>query len=80
MHIKGKGEYKYHKSAVDADAKAVDFGLGLGLTHNLSDEMFVQGRYTMGQTMVFEDVWGRHFHLATRTETHKYRLATPSKS
>ena len=34
--------------------KAVDFGLGLGGTYNLTDNAFVQARYTMGLTKVFE--------------------------
>lgn len=34
--------------------KTVDFGLGLGLTYNITDEVFVQGRYTMGLTRVFD--------------------------
>ncbi len=35
--------------------KPVDFGLGLGATYNLSDNAFVQARYTMGLTKVFKD-------------------------
>ena len=34
--------------------KAVDFGLGLGGTYNLTDKAFVQARYTLGLTKVFE--------------------------
>ena len=34
--------------------KAVDFGLGLGGTFNLTDNAFVQARYTMGLTHVFD--------------------------
>ena len=34
--------------------KGVDFGLGLGGTYNLTDKAFVQARYTMGLTNVFE--------------------------
>ena len=36
------------------DTKAVDFGLGLGGTYNLTDNAFVQARYTLGMTKVFE--------------------------
>ena len=32
----------------------VDFGLGLGLTYNITEDVFVQGRYTMGLTKVFD--------------------------
>lgn len=32
----------------------VDFGLGLGGTYNLTENAFVQARYTMGMTKVFE--------------------------
>ena len=35
--------------------KSVDFGLGLGGTYNLTDKAFVQGRYTLGLTKVFEN-------------------------
>ena len=34
--------------------KSVDFGLGLGGTYNLTDNAFVQARYTLGLTKVFE--------------------------
>ena len=34
--------------------KSVDFGLGLGGTYNLTDNAFVQARYTMGLTNVFK--------------------------
>lgn len=34
--------------------KAVDFGLGLGGTYNLTENAFVQARYTLGLTKVFE--------------------------
>lgn len=44
------------KATVDLKdgTKTVDFGVGLGLTYNLSPNAFVQGRYTMGMTKVFE--------------------------
>ncbi len=34
--------------------KTVDFGLGLGATYSLSDNAFVQARYTLGLTKVFD--------------------------
>ena len=34
--------------------KTVDFGLGLGGTYNLTDNAFVQARYTLGMTKVFD--------------------------
>ena len=34
--------------------KAVDFGLGLGGTYNLTENAFVQARYTLGMTKVFD--------------------------
>ena len=34
--------------------KDIDFGVGLGLTYNIAKDVFVQGRYTMGMTKVFE--------------------------
>ena len=36
------------------NTKGVDFGLGLGGTYNLTENAFVQARYTMGLTKVFE--------------------------
>ena len=35
--------------------KGVDFGVGLGGTYNLTENAFVQARYTMGLTKVFKD-------------------------
>ena len=34
--------------------KTVDFGVALGFTYNITDEVFVQGRYTMGMINVFK--------------------------
>ena len=44
------------KAALDLKDKtnAVDFGLGLGGTFNVTDNLFVQARYTMGFTKVFD--------------------------
>ena len=44
------------KEAVDVKdgTKGVDFGVGLGGTYNLTDNAFVQARYTLGLTKVFE--------------------------
>ena len=36
------------------NTKAVDFGLGLGGTYNLTENAFVQARYTLGMTKVFD--------------------------
>ncbi len=70
----------YHKATVKAKAdgasasytddiegvKSVDFGLGLGATYNITNDVFVQGRYTMGLTKVFEegDVYNGNIQLA----------------
>ena len=35
--------------------KTVDFGIGMGGTYNLTENAFVQARYTMGLTKVFKD-------------------------
>ena len=40
--------------------KSVDFGLGLGLTYNIAKDVFVQGRYTMGLTKVFDGPEGKN--------------------
>ena len=34
--------------------KTVDFGVGLGATYHLTENVFVQGRYTMGLTNTFD--------------------------
>ena len=52
--IKGKGDYKDIKQTSETSANNVDFGLGLGLTYNITKDVFVQGRYTMGLTKAFE--------------------------
>lgn len=36
------------------NTKTVDFGLGLGGTYNLTENAFLQARYTMGLTKVFD--------------------------
>ena len=54
--VKGKDGHKDYKKTYDTDAKSVDFGLGLGLTYNITKDVFVQGRYTMGLTNVFKKV------------------------
>lgn len=46
--------------------QSVDVGLGLGATYNITNDIFVQGRYTMGLTKVFEagDVYNGNIQLA----------------
>ena len=39
--------------------KAVDFGVGLGGTYNLTENAFVQARYTLGLTKVFEGEYNK---------------------
>lgn len=36
------------------DTQTIDVGVGLGATYNITPEVFVQGRYTMGMTSVFK--------------------------
>ncbi len=44
-----------HKDTYELNGtKSVDFGVGLGLTYNIAKDVFVQGRYTMGMTKVFD--------------------------
>ena len=50
---------KYKVGDLDAEdfkdmTKSVDFGVGLGGTYNLTDNAFVQARYTMGMTNAFK--------------------------
>ncbi len=40
---------------LDDNTNAVDFGLGLGATYNLTNNAFVQARYTMGLTKTFKE-------------------------
>ncbi len=54
--VKGKDGHKDYKKTYDTDAKSIDFGLGLGLTYNITKDVFVQGRYTMGLTNAFKKV------------------------
>lgn len=56
MTASGKVSSVEAKETIDLkDAtKKVDFGLGLGATYNLTDNAFVQARYTMGLTKVFD--------------------------
>lgn len=37
------------------DTKAVDFGVGLGATYSLTENAFLQARYTLGLTEVYEN-------------------------
>ena len=44
-----------YKKTIDLkDAKKVDFALGLGVTYNITENVFIQARYTMGLTDVFK--------------------------
>ena len=52
--LKEGGEKDKIKTDLKDYTKSVDFGVGLGLTYNITDEVFVQGRYTMGLTKVFD--------------------------
>ena len=44
------------KESIDLkdNTKTVDFGVGLGATYNLTNNAFVQARYTLGLTNVFD--------------------------
>ena len=49
-------KHSIEDNAVDFknDTKTVDFGLGLGATYNITENAFVQARYTMGLTKAVE--------------------------
>ena len=48
----------YNKTFDQKDhTKKIDFGVGLGLTYNITNEVFVQGRYSLGLTKVFKDLY-----------------------
>lgn len=42
------------------ETKTIDAGVALGLTYNITDDVFVQGRYTLGLTKVFENFDGKN--------------------
>ena len=44
---------------VKDNTKTVDFGVGLGGTYNLTENAFVQARYTMGMTKVFDGEYNK---------------------
>ena len=56
MTASGKVSGVEAKQTIDLKdiTKTVDFGLGLGATYNLTDNAFVQARYTLGMTNVFD--------------------------
>ena len=44
---------EYKLKDLKKDTNTVDFGLGLGATYNITGDVFVQARYTLGVTKVF---------------------------
>lgn len=61
VYKKSTDKWKYEgKSFKESDdlkgLKTVDFAIGLGLTYNIADEVFVQGRYTLGMTKLLDGV------------------------
>ena len=62
VYKKSTDKWKYEgKSFKETDElkglKTVDFAIGLGLTYNITNDVFVQGRYTLGLTDVFDKSW-----------------------
>jgi hypothetical protein len=58
-YTKGK-----HKATEYKDmTKAVDFGLGLGCTYDLDKNVFIQLRYTLGLTEVFNVMHGTAYSI-----------------
>ena len=57
--VEAKDKNDGYKETIDQKnhTKTIDFGIGLGLTYNVSKDVFVQGRYTMGLTDVYEKTW-----------------------
>jgi len=52
--IKGEGIDTKETYDQKDDTKALDFGIGLGMTYNIAKEVFVQCRYTMGIGKAYE--------------------------
>ncbi len=48
------GEEESNTVDMKDQTNAFDFGVALGLTYNIAKDVFVQGRYTLGVTSVFE--------------------------
>jgi len=57
FNVYSKYKVKGVDKAIDIKdlTKTADFGLGLGGTYNLTENAFVQARYTMGMTNAFKD-------------------------
>ena len=57
--VESKDKHLNIKETIDQkdDTKAIDVGVGLGLTYNITNDVFVQGRYTLGLTDVFDKSW-----------------------
>ena len=61
VYKKSTDKWKYEgKSFKETDElkglKTVDFAIGLGLTYNIADEVFIQGRYTLGMTKLLDGI------------------------
>ena len=54
QELKAGGEGGKETYDMKDGTKSVDVGLGLGLTYNITNDVFVQGRYTMGLTETFK--------------------------
>jgi len=62
VYSKYTEEYKYEDNGVKnketydqkEETKDLEFAVGLGLTYNIAKDVFVQGRYTLGITNVFD--------------------------
>lgn len=60
IYKKATDKWKYEsreekKTEEILGVKSFDFGLGLGMTYNITEDVFVQGRYTLGLTKVVEE-------------------------
>lgn len=42
------------------NTKTIDVGIALGLTHNITEDVFIQGRYTLGLTKAFDTFDGKN--------------------
>ena len=65
INVYSKRSYKdcdYQEGTEDYkdNTKTVDVGAALGLTYNISDDVFVQGRYTLGLTKAFKTFEGKN--------------------
>lgn len=70
-YTKGKHEATDYKDIT----KPIDFGLGLGCTYDLDKNAFIQLRYTLGLTKVFNVMHGTAYSIDNYRKNGNIQLA-----